>query len=375
MTVVGVALILIAAAGAFALAATVGDDAPSDGPADGVVTTLGPGGTSSLPQPGSTTEGTGPSGTDVPGSESAIPRPLGSVAASSTPVRECPEGMTCASYDVTCPGVGTAAGVELATGPAAGSTTGVAVLFSGGAGDQWWDGGQPEALGAIGDLRQAGVEVVEVRWPGGWSNDPSGNGPGLAALACRSASVLRFVHDQRYAPLGLGHTPGRCGFCASGNSAGASQVAFSLARYGLDSIIDVAVLSGGPPHAALARGCLHEQGDEAFWYDDSQVRDIDAAYAQRGGGPCQRHDGSFSSYWDRDDPASSSGDLAYETRVAIVLGGRDTTIAPAHARVYLDALQAAGSPSVEEVDVPTSGHRIEHSVDGVAAVRDLILGR
>ena len=94
--------------------------------------------------------------------------------------------------------------------------------------------GSDNINGMMDTLLVDGYKLVEVRWvePGIWE------GPGGSiSLACRSATVFDWVHENI-------HQDGF--FAAQGNSGGNAQIAFSLAYYGLDEILDLANLSGGP---------------------------------------------------------------------------------------------------------------------------------
>ena len=83
-----------------------------------------------------------------------------------------------------------------------------------------------------------GFMTVGIQWegPGIWDGDSR-----TITLACRYATVARWIYDNL-------HEGGeRTLFVAQGGSGGAAQIAFGLAHYGLDEIIDLANLGGGPP--------------------------------------------------------------------------------------------------------------------------------
>ncbi len=218
-----------------------------------------------------------------------------------------------------------------------------------------------------------------VRWVDGWAGsarEPVRQAPGLASVACRPATVVRWLHDERYAPMGVSPAVGTCGFCLTGNSGGASQVAYSLTHYGLASIVDAAVLSSGPPHAALAKGCLRNAGEEEYWYDPGNARLIDAAYtAASGAGPCAGNDPDTERQWVLDGVDTGGSDYSYETtRVAVVLGGKDATVAPAHARDFIARLRASGSPWVTEETAENGSHGVTSSREGRQLLVDALLG-
>jgi large subunit ribosomal protein L36 len=115
------------------------------------------------------------------------------------------------------------------------------------------------------EIRRAGLTVVQLRWAHAWwrSFEEPGTGEGTALLACRSATVIDWVHDQVYAPMGVNPRAGRCGYCLTGNSAGASQISYALSHYGSEATLDAVVPTNGPPHAGQPKGCLRQDGEEA----------------------------------------------------------------------------------------------------------------
>lgn len=303
---------------------------------------------------------------------------LGTIAPAEGTDGSCPAGpvgTVCASFTVECPQVAIPATVHLATGSPVGTARGVLVFFSGGESDSYWGGGAPEADAWLADMQAEGFETIRARWQDGWTNTAEGDEAGMSSTACRTATLVRWAHDTRYVPMGLAPAPGACGFCVTGNSAGSSQTAFTLAFYGLDTIIDAAILTGGPPHAAMAKGCLHEAGDEPYWYDDGNAAGLDAAWGfSRGDGPCVRHDPAWASRWEADSVDIGGNDYVYpQTRVVFILGTKDQTVAPAHAQDLLTRLRSSGTPWVEERTVTGLRHVIERSLDGLSELRDAVL--
>jgi len=225
----------------------------------------------------------------------------------------------------------------------------------------------------IAQLAQDGLEVVIVSWQDSWLESAPGEEVGPARLACRSATAIRWVHDNLYQQLGAPKAAkGACGFCLHGNSGGASQVGYALSLYGLGGIVDAAVMSGGPPHAALAKGCLQE-GD--FAYAGTAVRHIDLSYGfPRGGGPCERQDQSFQANWDRDSLESAGGTYKLtHTRIVFLFVSGDDTSGPAHGKVYLAKLQDAGSPYVSSQTITGTEHEIERLPQGRDALEQALL--
>ena len=162
---------------------------------------------------------------------------------------ECPGsfGDQCKSAVVTCPEIDDAAVNLRVTGA---STKGTILLTTGGRGTRWYRVGEEgNSINAMMDtLLDDGYKLVEIAWvePGVWE-EPGGT----ISLACRSATAFHWVHENI-------HQGGL--LAAQGNSGGSAQIAFSLAYYGLDEILDLANLSGGPPPCpSSTEGRIHFQ--------------------------------------------------------------------------------------------------------------------
>jgi hypothetical protein len=225
----------------------------------------------------------------------------------------------------------------------------------------------------VGRLAQDGLEAVIVSWQDSWLQSAPGEEVGPARLACRSATAASWVHDNLYQELGAPKAGlGACGFCLHGNSGGASQVGYSLSLYGLGSIVDAAVMSGGPPHAALARGCLGEPG---YAYIGTPARHIDMSYGfPRGGGPCERQDASFKQKWDEDSLETAGGVYKFlRTRIVFLFVAQEDTVGPAHGKVYFQKLEDAGSPNVISQTIPGTQHEIEYFPAGQDALEEALL--
>ena len=177
----------------------------------------------------------------------AMPTPIDSAlptgALQQVTDEECPGsfGDQCKRAVVTCPGIDDAAVNLRVTGA---GTKGTILLATGGGGTRWYRVGEEGAsINAMMDtLLDDGYRLVEIAWvePGVWE------GPGgTISLACRSATAFEWVHENV-------HQGGL--LAAQGNSGGSAQIAFSLAYYGLDEILDLANLSGGPPPCPISTG-------------------------------------------------------------------------------------------------------------------------
>ena len=300
------------------------------------------------------------------------PLPLGTTAPARFDAGRCPADHACEQVSVSCPGLRESARVTIATAEPTAPSRGVAVFLSGGGGRGWWaDEGSTDAF--LGEVRGAGLAVVQVRWKDEWLGAAAGERAGPHRLACRPATVLRRIHDRVYPRFGAADpVPGTCGFCITGSSGGASQLAYALSFYGLDAAVDVAVPTGGPPHAALAKGCRRDGGDRAYWYVGASTQTIDTSWGFRGGGgPCVGHDDGWTAEWDRASVDLGGTDYDHETTHVHVLIGERDPILP-HARDYIARLRAAGSPVVELEIVPAMGHGIARSPNGLGVLLDVL---
>jgi hypothetical protein len=306
----------------------------------------------------------------------ADPLPLGTVTTTSAGDPSCPTGHTCQGIQVACPSVAQPARAFLATAQPTAPLRGLVMLTTGGGGTAWWSEASSLAASFVDTLRSDGFVVVQLRWVDPWLASAPGEDAGSGHLACRPATVFKWVYDNQFTPLGLARTQvGRCGFCISGNSGGASQVSYALSFYGLDSILDAVIPTSGPPHAAQAKGCLRDPADQAYWYDASASSTIDSSYGFASGqGPCANHDPGFVPRWNAESTDTGANDLFYPTtRVVVILGGQDTSSAPPHARDFAAAVTRAGSPYITVQVVPNMAHPIQQSADGLSALHAALL--
>ena len=126
---------------------------------------------------------------------------------------------------------------------------------------------EPERRATLEATRAAGFEVFELWWDGrlGWGEGVEG--AGFARTFCAPTEVIRWLVDTR------ADTPSRV--CAQGNSGGALQLAYGLALYDLDEILDLAVLSGGPPLVDLESFCFDRTRERAKMWRENGRRIVD----------------------------------------------------------------------------------------------------
>jgi hypothetical protein len=301
--------------------------------------------------------------------------PLGTFSATAAGGR-CPSGEHCQGFQVACPGVRQPASGTLAIGDQTGTPRGLVVFFSGGKGTGFLGTEDPSAMaGFLSGLHQSGLKTVRVAWQSPWLFSSPGEQIGPTLLGCRPATAVKWVHDNLYAPLGVHPSVGACGFCVAGDSGGSSEAAFPLVDYGLEGIINAAVLIAGPVHTGLAPGCLH-QGSSAsgLWYTGFSAPIIDGSYGFFSGGPCQSHDPAYTSKWQADSMDTGGRDFAYPTtRVVFIFGANDSSAGPPHGRLLLAKLQFAKTPMASAETVTGMGHLVANSASGLSALRAALL--
>ena len=248
-----------------------------------------------------------------------------------------------------------------------------------GGGRPWANAYGPEAINrVVVPLVQAGYQLIELYWPNKWLNgvddadmtEPSEgeDWEGQATLACRVATMIQWIEANL-------HVTGEK-FCATGQSGGASQIAYTLTHYGMDLLWDAVVLTSGPPHSDLPAGCWdtcppQTQGEPC--YEDRTKCGIDWAYGNPHDscddldsplnyGPCQDQGAGALEFFRHQslapDPLFGGWDYFYDnTTVHFIEGGLDITSAPWQLKRYRDELVAAGTTTTLH-PVPTATHDV-----------------
>jgi hypothetical protein len=308
--------------------------------------------------------------------QDARPRPLGSLAVRDVVASDCPPGSRCTTFTVACPGVQERARSAASIRRPTVRARGVVVFFSGAAGKGWW-AKSDVARDFLSALTRAGFITAQVAWKDSWLRSAPGEQVGPAVLGCRPATVIAWLYATVYRPLRLARPAtglARCGFCVTGNSGGATQAAYALTHYELDRLLDSVVLTGGPPHGSLAKGCLRRPADSEYWYSRWAAAIVDASYGfRRDAGPCALADATFAERWQRDSVAT--GGIDYEhprTRVVFLFGRSDGSEAVPHGKDYAARLRLS-SPAVRTLSV-RAAHQFALSPSGLAVLRQILLG-
>lgn len=305
----------------------------------------------------------------APGTVTA--RELG-VSQLSGPPSRCGQG-TCYPLEVTCPDIEQAASVILRVrSKASGANRGTIYLATGGGGRKFWADsfGRP-AEKALKKLRKKGFKTVEVLWEDSWLDGRSAR-EGQAKLACRPATVARWIYDNLHA--GGAAAP----YCATGNSGGSSQVSYMLSHYGLDQILSSVVPSSGPPMGRIDRGCLERQDPDLpnMIYGSSARQTIDRSFGfYRNDGPCVNRQTSFGKRFTKASVAAR-GPRNYRyrnTMVWFVFGADDSGSSVGQGLFYHDKLVESGSPLVGMSVAPRTPHAAPSTRNGANMIRDVLL--
>ena len=300
---------------------------------------------------------------------SAASMPIGTALKNTKVDSSCPSGSTCTGFDVSCPGPPSSPTFFLSVSAATSPTRGTVVFVSDKIGTQWWSVENPEAASLLTSLRASGLQVVQVRWSAAWTTAPKGSTLGPAVLACRPVTAIRTAYSRYHAPLGLTPSPGACGFCVAGNGMGASAVGYALSHYGQDSVIDQAVMMGGPTHATLVKSCGSAPSQLAYQLSTGLRDAIDKSYGKLDGtGPCATSDPNFIPAWTADAIATGGNDYEHpDTGIAFLLGILDPK-SVAIAGDYADALSDAGTVA-QTVTIPDGKARIAQTQSGRTALQ------
>lgn len=171
--------------------------------------------------------------------------PLGHV---NGPVRSvsCPEGFdrgtACYSSTVSCPDTSDLGFVYGVTNPR--GSRGTIVFFNG------QDGTTPgfEQFVEAYTSPANNFQTVQVVWDTAWEDTGAGTGNSLKAAACRPATIMDWLLNQK-------NTYAGGGMCAQGASAGSAAVAYALTEYGAYEYLNHVELQSGPVLSDVSVGC------------------------------------------------------------------------------------------------------------------------
>ena len=123
----------------------------------------------------------------------------------------------------------------------------------------------------------SGYDIVQFKYLGwGWPNPIEGNKQGFLRLACRPATIIKWVHDNW-------HRSGT--FMVIGSSQGSAALGYSMAMYGVHQFVDRAVYISGPPMTELVTACLATDNRQLAHPSESWLVDEPDGYLNSYG-PC-----------------------------------------------------------------------------------------
>lgn len=298
---------------------------------------------------------------------------------------------TCYELEIACPELAGTEKVMLRLGrPNTGvPARGTILFFSGWTGNYWWqwdnesdaaDDGTADAA----DLRiranhrmvfdavhAAGFQTVDVKWERGWFIADEGKRENPPLLACRPATLVRWVYETLHEAL-----PDRA-FCATGHSNGASELAYLLSRYDMADILSLVIMEAGPNWARLDYACIEEaaHGELFDTLNGRSTNDLAFGYPNDGSGICARQRGAWRETFRRTSVAVD-GEWTYRypgTLIAFLYGTDDPTVTGRHGKYYRDWMKQAGTPLLESPGIEGGDHVPSGDPAGAAVMRDIFL--
>ncbi len=269
---------------------------------------------------------------------------------------------------VSCPQLQQSDTAILKVGDGTGGSQGTILFYAGFTGMYFWEENGAEAARILGELRQAGYRTVQMKWQHNWFLAASGQLEGFGRLACRPATVARWVYDN----LRVDAAP----FCATGHSNGASELAYTMTQYGVGDLFAAALFESGPNWARVDSACLFSNATASLFQGASDRGLIDLAfgYPNNGTGPCARRDPNFQPVFGEASIAFGSWQYVFpQTVVWSVFGGQDTSSTAIHGRYFYQFLLDAGSPQLHTETLSSAGHFVSANAAGANLIRDMML--
>lgn len=309
-------------------------------------------------------------------------RTLGQVAVLSTP-GDC-GGDSCYNLRVSCPNLLQTSDASLKVSEPTGNPyAGTIVFATGWIGNWYWGDSMPisalpsdaniQAIDSnntdiITHLRAAGYRTVEIKWASNWFQGASGQTEGMARLACRPASIIRWVYDNLH--QGDTSTP----YCATGQSNGAAQVSYALAQYGLSTILDAVVNESGPNWARVDDHCIYNPSYPSLFGNqgDRNTNDMAFGFPNNGTGPCAISDPAYRQVFY--DASLQYGRWQFNyphTYVAFVFGEVDATATKAQGQAYYDFL-LYNTSLISSQTVPGADHFVTETTLGAQVMEDTL---
>jgi len=239
-------------------------------------------------------------------------------------------------------------------------SNGTVVFLSGGWGKGWYGDASEHHIGIINGMRDEGYETYEIKWLGefGWGTDNFGQG--FKKLSCGTSEIIRWIVTD------IASNPDVVG--ATGHSGGANELAYGLALHGLENVLDVVVLTGGPARSNLVDLCQIDAPMVKGLVDYVMGWQDNGDYCQAGGGP----EWVVQALQAESIVSPLPGELRDyhypNTRVGFVEGEFDV-FAPL-GQIFYDAITSEKSWVV----LPGVGHGVPNDPGGAATILEMLLG-
>lgn len=293
---------------------------------------------------------------------SPVVAPSGVRLISSTPC----SGSTCYTLGVTCEGITEKQIMLQATSPA--SPKGTVVLGTGGHSNVLYSRQSTEQNQTVKTLVDNNFEVFELYWKNGWPS--ASDDAGFRKAMCGYAEAVQWIASSKAKQPQT--------MCAQGNSAGGFAIGYGLSLYGLENILDMVVLSGGPPTSRLDVSCFGStdpalQG--AVWSLDiagRQIVDVAMGWSRTGsyckkGGPSSADRVKALQDTSLVSPTETRDYSFPRTKVNFV--NSETDYANATGKLYYDVITTAKA----WYQIPGDEHGVDQTAVGAKKIRDLFL--
>lgn len=234
--------------------------------------------------------------------------------------------------------------------------------------------GSDERERTVKTVLSAGYEAFEVIWRGeeGWAAGVRQGG--FKKAMCAYAEVVRWIAAKR------ANNPGV--MCAQGGSGGAFQIAYGLSVYGLEDLLDMVILTGGPPVSRMDVACFGTDDPDlkaAEWPENLRRNragplndrlmgwENNGDYCRKGSGPKealrQLQAISLAS------PTEPRDYSFPRTKVNFVNSEADGTHANHQGRIYYEKITSTKA----WYEIPGRAHGIERTKEGAKIIRELFL--
>ena len=279
-------------------------------------------------------------------------------------------GMLCIQLSVSCNGHSDRI-VNIRYQPVP-SSLGSVIFTSGGYSSEFYADSSLYSSKTVQTMAISGFETYELAWAGAYGLGTGISGTGFSNAFCGYKEIIDFLSTYKF------NNPDTV--CATGNSAGGMQIAYGLTNYDLDTVLDLAVISGGPPTGRLDVACFGSSDpyySAGIWpmgtfgriytdyiYGWERLGDYCKNAIQTPENTIALQDASIVS-------PTRARDLDYPfTEMFFVNSIHDSTNNQEQGRFYFDAILSEKS----WLTIPGTIHEVHNTQEGSHLITDLLLG-